>query len=1002
MTCTAEPKMSAQRLTSFVLVAFLSGSVGQTQRLTASAEPMGRRVFPATQPVATHRARDIGAQPLIFEPNRGQADAPAQFLARGTDSSWIFMPGGALAVRRSGSARGGFTLRLVGSNPMANAEALDQLPGVSNYFIGNRPELWRTAVPHYARLQYRQIYPGVDLIYHSSRRRLEYDFLVAAGADPKQIRLSWGGVNHISIDRNGDLALDSGGELVTQHKPLFYQDIGGSRRSVAGGYTLHPNGSVGFQIARYDATKPLVIDPVLGYSTYLGGSNDETPLNLAVDPAGNVYMTGETASSDFPITAGTQQTVHAGPAGSKDMFVTKVNPSGQIVYSTFIGGAGQEVGTGIAVDAGGNAYVTGSTTSTDFPTFLSAFQPASGGGQDAVVFKLNSAGQMVYSTYFGGSQNDSATGIAVDAAGNAYICGETGSATIANTAPVLPLAGATDAYMAKFNSTGTAVLAFTYLGGSSVDRAEAIALDPAGKVYLTGVTFSTNFPVRNASQAAFGGGSNDAFVTRLNPNATIDYSTYLGGSGNDTAYGIAVDPSGNAYVTGAVLSAGGGVPTFPVRNAIQATFGGGVRDGFATKLDAAGGVVFSTFLGGIGDDEARRVALDPAGDAYITGFTQSTNFPPNNRALYSTLNAGSKDAFVLKLTPDGSQFLFSSYLGGSSFELGIAIGVHAPTGSIWVAGQTTSSNFPTRNPVQATNRGALDVFLTKISEPVKIGVFRNGAWFQDNDGNVAYEGSDRQGSFGIAGDIPVAGDWTGDGTSKIGVFRGGMWFLDVDGNASWDGADQSGAFGISTDIPVVGDWDGTGKTKIGVFRDGAWYLNLDPANLNYNPARTKSGFFGTAGDIPVVGDWTGDGKTKVGVFRNGAWYLDMDGNLQWNPPVDVSGTFGLSTDIPIVGDWDGSGTTKIGAFRNGAWFLKRDAGQVQWNSGRDFVGQFGTAGDIPAVGDWDGAGKTKIGVFRNGVWYLDVDGNLQWDFGVDSFGGFGVPTDTAVVGRWLQ
>ena len=604
-------------------------------------------------------------------------------------------------------------MKLVGANPSPRVSGLEELPGRSNYFLGNDPSKWRTNVPTYAKVQYKDVYPGVDLVYYGNQRELEYDLIVAPGANPEAIQLAFEGEDELELDGQGDLVLHSDGGQVRLHKPLVYQQVDGVRREIAGAYVLNGGRQVGFQVAAYDASKPLIIDPVLEYSTYLGGSNNDFGNAIAVDGSGNAYVTGTTESTDFPTANPIQPAFSGGSGGATDVFVTKLNAAGDaLVYSTHLGGFGDERGFGIAVDDLGNAYVTGETLSSNFPT-ASPIQAANGGLSDAFVTKLNAAGDaLVYSTYLGGSLFEQGNGIAVDAAGNAYVMGLTNSTDFPTASPLQPTygGGTFDVFVTKLNAAGDALVYSTYLGGSGSEILQfgAISADASGNAYVAGSTSSTDFPTASPIQASQGG-SFDAFVTKLNTagNALV-YSTYLGGSGSDRGLAIAVDASGNAYVTGFT-----GSTEFPTASPIQAA-NGGLSDAFVTKLNAAGdALVYSTYLGGSSSDVGYGIAVDAAGNAYVMGETDSTEFPTAS-PIQSALG-GFDDAFVTKLNAAGNALVYSTYLGGSAADHGAGIALDG-AGRAYVTGSTYSSNFPTINAIQPTNAGGQYAFVTKITD----------------------------------------------------------------------------------------------------------------------------------------------------------------------------------------------------------------------------------------------------------------------------------------------
>jgi hypothetical protein len=609
-----------------------------------------------------------GQIPLSFEVNRGQTAAEVDFLSQGNGYSLFLTPTETvLSLQKPAPAAGDGTAtpdaavlrsRFVGANPQPQVVGVDQLASTSNYFTGNDPSQWQTNIANYGRVEYQNLYPGVDLVFYGNQQELEYDYVVAPGANPGVIKLAIDGAESITLDDQGNLVLHTSGGDVVEQAPVVYQESGGVRQPVSGQFVLESGGQVGFALGIYDHSQPLVIDPVLSYSTYLGGKGEDEGYGIAVDAAGNAYVTGRTGSANFPATASAVQT---SLPGIQNAFVMKLNPTGTaLVYSTYLGGSGYDIGTAIAVDAAGNAYVTGTTGSSNFPSTTGALQTTYGSNDDVFVTKLNPTGTaLVYSTYLGGTSDDDGEGIAVDAAGNAYVTGYTDSSKFPTTpgAYQTALGGSVDAFVTKLNPTGTALVYSTYLGGTGGDSAFGIAVDNAGDAYVTGKTQnvtgntdSTDFPTTpGAYQTAFrtglSGDDFDAFVTKLNPAGTaLVYSTYLGGTSDDTGRGIAVDAAGNAYVTGNTDSTD--FPTTP--GAYQAPVGGDSH-AFVTKLNPAGtALVYSTYLGGTGYGIGTAIAVDAAGDLYVTGWTQSANFPITPGALQTTYGGGNYDAFVTK------------------------------------------------------------------------------------------------------------------------------------------------------------------------------------------------------------------------------------------------------------------------------------------------------------------------------------------------------------------
>ena len=631
-----------------------------------------------------------GNIPLSFEPNAGQATAEVRYLARGSAYT-LYLSDGEMTV--AGRDQSLLRTRLMGASPAARVAGEGRQTSISNYFLGNDPSQWRPSIPNYGSVRYTGLYPGIDLVYYGNDGTLEYDWIVAPGADPQNIRLSFEGAGRVRIDKHGDLLLKQGRNEYRHRKPMVYQEIAGKRIPVAGAWALH-GAEGGFKIGNYDHGRPLVIDPMLIYASYHGGNSLDYAYAVAVDQARNTYITGSTGSANFPIGSALQGSLH----GSVDVFVTKINATGTArIYSTYLGGGGVDTGAGIAVDRQGNAYITGNAGSFDFP-MKGAVQGTWGGSGDAFLTKLNASGSaLVYSTYLGGNATDYGTAVALDPAGNAYIVGVTFSTNFPTANPFQSSKGAQqDAFVAKINPAGSAWVYATYLGGNGVDEGYAIAADSSGNAYVTGYTASTNFPlqsaIRNSNAATV-----DGFVTKINPaGSALVYSTYLGGSATDYGTAIAVDSTGSAYVGGITQST-----DFPVASAAQTKLGG-VDDGFVAKFAANGAsLTYSTYLGGGSSDDLYALAIDQAGNAWVTGRTNSSDFPLNN-ALQATRFAF--DMFVTEISAAGSARLFSTFLGGSGSESGRGIAVDS-VGNVHIAGEGTSTDFPVVNAFQTANGG---------------------------------------------------------------------------------------------------------------------------------------------------------------------------------------------------------------------------------------------------------------------------------------------------------
>jgi beta-propeller repeat-containing protein/HYDIN/CFA65/VesB family protein len=678
-----------------------------------NAQETGKATILGPQSAASV-ARQYARLPLAFEPNLGQVNSEVNFLARGDGYALFLTPNEASfalsrpsanrRVEKKNSQRAGvmnsflpdlarlardsnflnsnqsvemLRMKLAGANTAAQMVAMHEMSGHSNYFRGNNPHDWRTNIPNYNELKVEGVYPGVNLLYHGNHRQLEFDFVVKPGYDSKSIQLEFQGADHLSVDSTGDLVLNRKDRKLRFHRPVAYQLAGEtspanqenpskhseSRTStqlkknlIASQFVIKGKNRVGFWVGEYDRNKELVIDPTLSYSTFLGGAAADLGTGITVDNSGNAYIVGQTCSTSFPTAAPLQ----AANAGNCDAFVTKLNASGSaIVFSTFLGGTHGDLAGGVAIDSAENVYVTGLTNSTDFPTTVGAFQTTYGGGNS-------------------------------------------------------------DVFITKLNPTGSALVYSTYLGGSDAENGAGIAVDSNGNAIVTGQTCSIDLPTLNAFQPV-NNGNCDAFVSKLNASGSaLVYSTYLGGSDIDAAYGIAVDSLGAAFVTGSTISPCPASPPaacFPVKNSQEDEFDGPPDfpgDAFVSKLAADGSLVYSSYLGGSGQDAGYAIAVDSLGIAYITGATNSTDLIPTFGA-FQQQNAGKTDAFVTKLNTQGAVEIYNTLLGGSDDDLGLGIAVDL-NGNAYVTGSTKSTNFPTANPEQtAFGGGPRDAFVAKLN-----------------------------------------------------------------------------------------------------------------------------------------------------------------------------------------------------------------------------------------------------------------------------------------------
>lgn len=711
------------------LASAFSPNSGAVSAQSAPAASMFRDAL-AIQPNTVAKTRDLeayGPLPLSFIPNQGQVDERVGYYVQSGGQSLRFTTDGVTMALPETTLR----LEFLDANPSARLEGGDKLPGVVNYFIGNDPTKWRTNIPTYGRLTHHDLWPGVDLTYEGRPGVLKSTFTIAPEADPAQIRLAYPDADNLVINGQGNLIISAAGGKVWESVPRAWQEIDGQRVPVLVTYQVAEQ-SYGFALPEgYDPACPLVIDPELVYSTLLGENNADGAHAIAADGSGAAYVTGSTNCCyygvGFPTTLGAFSTTYNG--GPSDTFVTKLNATGsELVYSTYLGGNGDDEGYGIAVDGSGVAYVTGRTRSSDFPTTPDAFDTTYNGGLEGDVFvtELNAAGSaLTYSTFLGGSDGDRGWAIVVDESGAAYVTGLTGSSDFPTTPGAFDTTyngGSMDAFVTKLNAAGSALAYSTFLGGSGGDYGDdygnAIAVDGSGAAYVTGKTECPNFPTTpGAFDTTFNGGYGDAFVTKLNAaGSALAYSTFLGGSEEDYGNAIAVDGSGAAYVTGRTYSSN--FPTTP--GAFDTTHDGNYDDAFVTKLHAAGSALaYSTFLGGsggdyYGHDGGHAIAVDGSGAAYVTGSTSSSDFPTTS-GTFDTTHNDDYDAFITKLNALGNGLVYSTYLGGSDRDYGYGIAMDGSR-AVYVAGSTCSSDFPTTpGAFDTTFDGFCDAFVAKLA-----------------------------------------------------------------------------------------------------------------------------------------------------------------------------------------------------------------------------------------------------------------------------------------------
>jgi hypothetical protein len=759
---------------AFALILFLTLASDHSRQANQAA-PV--RISGTPAPGAEQRNRihtALDALPLAFERNQGQMDSRVRYRARGKGytafltaqtARFLVSPSApsprTLGMQHAPQSRAQATeavaidMHPVGGNPAPEIVAANPVPGTINYFIGSDRSQWLLGVQRYAAVTYRDVYPGVNLAFHGAEGQLEFDFIVAPGASPAVIDMGFEGARKLATDASGNLVLSSHAGDVLLHKPVAYQENSGRRELVDVAFEVRSRNEVRFALGRYDPTRALVIDPSLSYATYVGGNDEDEAYAIAVDGSGAVYVTGQTDSTSFNGQAGGPDTLN--------VFVAKLNPTGTAyVYTDVFEAAtsastncssaskatGSCSGNAIAVDSNGDAYVAGTATG-GFPVTSGSFQATFGGGTtDGFILKLNAAGSLVYSTYLGGSGADVINAIAVDSNDNAYIAGQTNS---------------------------------------------------------------TDFPTASPIQSA-NNGTTDAFVTKLNPGGTaIVYSTYLGGSMDDLATGIALDGNDNAYVTGITVSL-----DFPTTGGVfQPKPGGnGDDDGFVTEVNAAGSAwTYSTYLGGSGADDALAIAVDPTGEAYVTGSTNSTNFPTVNPAQSALGGSSATNIFVSKLSPNATGLEFSTYYGGNQTDFATGIALDAFE-DVYVTGQTTSPNYPTAGaPFQTALNGPSDAFVTEFS----------------NTGFIEYS------SFlGGSGAENFANLSSGISSGEAGAIA-----VDGNGNAYLAGSTTS-----STDFPVSA---GVAQSGFGGAPSDGFVAKVGPGPTDFSVALSPSSIATSSG-----------------------------------------------------------------------------------------------------------------------------------------------------------
>jgi hypothetical protein len=921
---------------------------------------------PAQGP-ASFRGRSVGISGLFIE-NRGQSAEGIRYLLRGRDFGISCLDDGLifhLPLRKKAddpfpSSVSNIRAAFPGANPEVRVRGLESSPGKVNFLSTPNENTWVRGAETFRTLVYEDIYKGIDLVLAAGRGKVKSEYHVDPGADPSVIRIRFDGQDDVAFGSSGDLVISAGDLELREEPPFSFQPSEGKQVPVSSGYVLHADGSVGFRVGDYDRRLPLIIDPALLYGTYIGGGGNEEPKAFVLDGAGCAYITGSTTSADFPTTAGSFDVSHNG--GSTDVFVAKLNASGMdLVYATFIGGSGAEEGNGIAVDEGGSAYLTGQTSSADFPTTEGAYDTVLGGIGDAFVLKLNPAGSdLTWSTYLGGTAAasfDDGRAIALDGTGAVYVGGIAGSDDFPTTVGAYDTVknGIACGFITKINATGSGLVSSTFLDGGSQDSVYDIKVNDEGNVYAAGWTNSTNFPVSVSAPQDTYGGSGDGFLSKLNSALSgLEYSTFIGGSGNDWVNAIALIEAGDVFAIGSSASA-----DFPVSaGAYDKTFGG-VFDVFAARLNAAGTAFsYATYLGGSGDDRGNSVIQFGEENTILVGTTLSGDFPDLAGAV-DTLTY--REAFMASFNATGSSLNFSSFLGGNRDDYGIGLAMSSFAGYILIKTESTDFDAPSYS-YDPTFNGGTDAALVAFGLAERDDLL--GTW--SGQGVYCLDVSEDDWVKLASPALQVAcGDLDCDGYDDlIGEWAGqSVWFKCSESGA-WVKLSSTAAHIAAGDMngdgkcDFLGTWDGQGVYYCDNETHG-WIKMATPATM------VAAGDLDDDGCCDLIGIWPGQGGVWVKYSATGTW-ARLSSTADWIGCGDMNG----DGRDDFLGTWAGQGVYYRDS-AGGAWVkMASPASQI-------------AAGDLDGdrtddlAGIWPGQGGVWAKGSFTGLWF-PVSSTADW------------------------